>query len=100
MTFILPLDRITSQDAPRVGGKALHLGELIQAGVRVPPGFVITTDAYHAFIASNGLHREIESLLARLHWDSPELKSEIAELQMCVRAQLIPDEIQNAIADA
>ncbi|MBI5305450.1 MAG: hypothetical protein HY868_25195 [Chloroflexi bacterium] len=98
--FILSLDAITADDAPRVGGKAWRLGELMRVGVRVPPGFVITTDAYRAFIASNGLQREIESLLARPRWDSPELKSEITQFQTRLRAQPIPSEIADAISSA
>ncbi len=29
-----------------VGGKAASLGEMLRAGIPVPPGFVITTDAF------------------------------------------------------
>jgi pyruvate,water dikinase len=37
---------IGAQDVQLVGGKAANLGELVAAGLPVPPGFVITTDAY------------------------------------------------------
>ena len=41
-------------DIPLVGGKNASLGELYRAlsatGVRVPPGFAITADAYRAFL--------------------------------------------------
>jgi pyruvate,water dikinase len=35
-------------DTALVGGKAANLGELDRLGMRVPPGFVVTTDAYRA----------------------------------------------------
>lgn len=38
-------------DRPSVGGKGASLGELTRAGVRVPPGFVVTTTAFERFIA-------------------------------------------------
>jgi len=57
MPYVLPLDRITLKDGHLVGGKALRLGELRQAGLNVPPGFVVTTEAYRAFVAANGLDR-------------------------------------------
>ncbi len=38
-----------------LGGKGLNLARLLQAGLPVPPGFVITTEAYHTFINGNNL---------------------------------------------
>lgn len=46
MTDILFFDAITDADTARVGGKGLGLAKLAAAGLPVPPGFVITTDAY------------------------------------------------------
>ncbi|MFB9731971.1 PEP/pyruvate-binding domain-containing protein [Ornithinimicrobium kibberense] len=44
--LVLDLGSVGAADLPSVGGKAAGLGELLGAGVRVPPGFVVTTDAY------------------------------------------------------
>jgi pyruvate,water dikinase len=38
-----------------VGGKCASLGELINAGIRVPPGFAVTTHGYRRFMAEAGL---------------------------------------------
>ena len=46
MPDLLLLDAITDTDAPAVGGKALGLSRLARAGLLVPPGFCLTTDAY------------------------------------------------------
>ncbi|GAA1876366.1 hypothetical protein GCM10009715_23800 [Paeniglutamicibacter psychrophenolicus] len=43
---VAPLAGFGSADLPVVGGKAAHLGELMRAGLPVPQGFVVTTDAY------------------------------------------------------
>mgnify|MGYP003336193888 FL=1 len=37
------------------GGKATNLGIMLRAGLPVPDGFVVTTDAYRAFVAHNHL---------------------------------------------
>ena len=37
-------------DRPTVGGKGGSLGELTQAGIAVPPGFVVTTAAFETFL--------------------------------------------------
>ncbi|MFC5994805.1 PEP/pyruvate-binding domain-containing protein [Pseudonocardia hispaniensis] len=44
--LVLDLAHVTAASWAQVGGKAAHLGELLAAGLAVPPGFCITTDAY------------------------------------------------------
>ncbi|HYH69614.1 MAG TPA: PEP/pyruvate-binding domain-containing protein [Urbifossiella sp.] len=46
MDDLLSFDQITPADATRVGGKGFSLGRTSGAGLSVPPGFVVTTDAY------------------------------------------------------
>jgi rifampicin phosphotransferase len=50
------LDLADAEDIQLVGGKAANLGRLIRAGFRVPPGFVIGTQAFlaAASFSSNG----------------------------------------------
>jgi pyruvate,water dikinase len=50
MPDILFFDAITDADAGRVGGKGLSLGKTASAGLPVPPGFVITTEAYRRLV--------------------------------------------------
>ena len=69
MKFILPFDRITAADHGRVGGKCASLGDMTQAGVAVPPGYAVTTEAYEAMLNETGLRAEIEAQLARLDFD-------------------------------
>ncbi len=62
--YTLPLERIKAQHVPLVGGKAVPLGELCRAGVRVPPGFVVTATAYRAFVEATGLRPRLAALSA------------------------------------
>ncbi len=43
---ILGLEEVTAAMVPLVGGKAANLGELVAAGLPVPDGFCLTTEAY------------------------------------------------------
>lgn len=52
MSDILFFHAITESDSPRVGGKGLSLGRMAAAGLPVPAGFVITTDAYRRLSAA------------------------------------------------
>ncbi len=46
-----------------VGGKCASLGELIGAGIRVPPGFAVTTHGYQRFMAEAGLSEIVPAMV-------------------------------------
>ncbi|HSU45791.1 MAG TPA: PEP/pyruvate-binding domain-containing protein [Arthrobacter sp.] len=62
MTFIADLGTVGRADVALAGGKAVGLGGLIQAGLPVPPGFVLTTAAYWEFVTHNQLQAAIQDL--------------------------------------
>ncbi len=47
--FIKQFSEISKEDISEVGGKGASLGEMTQAGISVPPGFVVTTQAFKDF---------------------------------------------------
>src|SRR5664279_3364831 len=49
MVNLLRFNEINKNDVPLVGGKGASLGEMINVGIPVPPGFVVTTDMYLAY---------------------------------------------------
>jgi pyruvate,water dikinase len=55
VAFTLALDELKAGHASTFGGKSASLGELLTAGIPVPPGFALSTDAYLAAIAAAGL---------------------------------------------
>lgn len=55
MDVVRPLSGFRRDDISVAGGKGANLGELVQAGQPVPPGFVVTTAAYREFVTVNGL---------------------------------------------
>ncbi|MEM2979058.1 MAG: phosphoenolpyruvate synthase, partial [Methanomassiliicoccales archaeon] len=64
---ILDISELTSKDINIAGGKAANLGELVNAGFNVPPGFVLTTEAFDYFVEVNSLMTIIESALSHLN---------------------------------
>ncbi|CCQ37373.1 phosphoenolpyruvate synthase [Natronomonas moolapensis 8.8.11] len=56
---VLWLDEIRSDDIGLVGGKGASLGEMTDAGLPVPPGFVVTAGTYRAFIEGTGIDEEL-----------------------------------------
>src|SRR5437870_2990666 len=64
--LIASFSAVGRDDVSLAGGKGANLGELTRAGVRVPPGLVVTCDAYFRFLHEAGLRPEIERLLGGL----------------------------------
>lgn len=64
---VLWFKEISKEDIPLVGGKGANLGELVQTGIPVPPGFAVTAKAYFDFIHSHRLDKKIRSLLNNLN---------------------------------
>lgn len=56
------LEQVGADDVGLVGGKGASLGEMVRAGLPVPPGFCVTVQAYRA--AVDPLHEQVLSLLA------------------------------------
>ncbi|MBI4969137.1 MAG: phenylphosphate synthase subunit beta [Rhodospirillales bacterium] len=69
----------------RVGGKNSSLGELIHAGVRVPPGFAITTEGYRRFFHQSGLEGRV---LDRLKGLDPTDMEALESASTAIRAEI------------
>ncbi len=61
-TWILPLDAPHATLAI-AGGKGMNLAKMAQAGLPVPGGFLLTTDAYQSYVTANGLAEKIAGIL-------------------------------------
>lgn len=61
--FIIPFDQATEADYPRMGGKCSSLARMTAAGVSVPPGFAVTTNAYASHVAHSGIGGRIKAIL-------------------------------------
>src|SRR6187200_3172119 len=64
MIFLKQFDELGRDDIDQVGGKGENLGVLTRAGLAVPPGFVLVTDAYRAYTAEHQLSEKIAALTA------------------------------------
>src|SRR5215218_321878 len=73
MTYTTWFDEIRKDDIALAGGKGANLGELSRAELPVPPGFVVTTTAYDAFVEANGIADAIvgRALVTRVDTPTP-----------------------------
>jgi len=92
---------VTKNDVPLVGGKGANLGEMTNAGIPVPPGFIVTATAYFYFIEEAGLHDKIKTLLDPLDvHDSKQLQDIAQKVQDLIIAAPMPDDIAQDIEKA
>ena len=85
---------------PLVGGKCSSLGELINAGVRVPPGFALTTEGYRRFMAEAGIDREVASLLTGVDAQDIEALEQVSvQIRAVIEAQPFSIEIEDLVAE-
>jgi pyruvate,water dikinase len=85
----------------RAGGKGLNLSALARAGFPVPPGFIVTTDAYRAFVAANQIQDRLLSLVKSLAPDDPiALESASTQIAALFAEGHIPPDIAEAITSA
>ena len=88
-------------DRPAVGGKGGSLGELTRAGIAVPPGFVVATSAFDAFIAALEAKAPVRAVIESLDANDLEtLSRATATLRERVEQAPLPDALRAAIAAA
>jgi phosphoenolpyruvate synthase/pyruvate phosphate dikinase len=63
MEFIKFFESINKHDALSAGGKGASLGEMTQAGIPVPPGFVVLSSSFERFLEETDLGVEIDAIL-------------------------------------
>jgi pyruvate,water dikinase len=65
--LVVPLEQVRRTDVAAVGGKNASLGEMVSAlsshGIRVPPGFATTAQAYWRYVEANELGPVIDRTL-------------------------------------
>lgn len=89
------------EDIGLVGGKGANLGELIRAGIPVPPGFVVTADTYFRFIHQNGLEPVIKKELFGLDvHDTRQLNERAERIQQRIKEAPMPGHIADEIRAA
>lgn len=97
-SFTLNFKEIGSDSHALVGGKCASLGDMIQAGVAVPPGFAVTTDAYDAVLTANNLLKEINKPLSGVDMnDLKAVEAAAEEIACAIRNAQIPEAVSNVI---
>ena len=85
MKRVVWFQEVDKGDIGMVGGKGANLGEMTKAGIPVPPGFIVTSQAYFHFLEEAGLRPKISQLLSTIDPnDSAQLQKVAAEIRLMI----------------
>ena len=94
-------EEIRLTDTGSVGGKGANLGELTAGGLPVPPGFVITGEAYLDALARAGVREKLVAILGEASDASQDDLDRLAdEAKELVHSVPVPDGLAIAVSSA
>lgn len=94
----LPFKKLTAKDANLAGGKGASLGEMTQAGIPVPPGFVVLSESFEQFLKETDLDTEIDSVLHRVnHEEIHTIENASEKIQALILEADMPKDIAREI---
>src|SRR3990167_2524262 len=98
MELIRKFENITKGDAALAGGKGASLGEMTQAGIPVPPGFVLLSEAFEKFLEETDLNVEIDSILHTVdHREMHTVEGASEKIQSLIKEAQMPNDIAEEI---
>ena len=92
--YVQKFEELNKSDIPIAGGKGANLGELTQAGIPVPPGFVVTAEAYQYFMDEAGINDKVMEILDRTDINNTkELQAAADEIKKIIIEAPIPEDL-------
>lgn len=99
MNTVLDFQEIKKEDVMTAGGKGANLGEMTAAGITVPGGFVVTADAYKAFIKENHLEEMFRKELTETGKDEAKLLDAAKKFRHAISEGKLPEEVEKAVRE-
>ena len=99
--YVKKFEDLNKSDIPIAGGKGANLGELTQAGIPVPPGFVVTAQTYEKFMLETGINDKVLSILDEIDInDTKALQAASEEIKAIINEAPIPEDMILFITEA
>ncbi|NQT30696.1 MAG: hypothetical protein HQ588_00010 [Deltaproteobacteria bacterium] len=96
--LVLWFEELGQEDRELVGRKCANLGEMVKIGLRVPPGFALSVEAYLDFMSLTGAVAEIGKYLAKFEpKDLEQFNQASADIRQMVQLKAVPEKIEKAI---
>lgn len=99
--YVEKFESISKDDVGIAGGKGANLGELTQAGIPVPPGFIVTAETYNKFMNDTGIFDNIMDILNGIDINNTkELQKSAKKIKEIIIDAPIPEDISALIIEA
>ena len=83
------------------GGKGANLGEMYNSGVPVPPGFVVTAQAYEHFIEHSNLYEKMKDILENIDYnDTKKLDEATKKVREMILKSEMPQDLEKEVIEA
>lgn len=96
--LVKTFNQISKKSVAEAGGKGASLGEMTRAGIIVPPGFVVLSQAFDRFLEETDLDAEIESILKKVKpKDINSVDVASAKIRDLIGREKMPDDLAKEI---
>jgi pyruvate,water dikinase len=96
--WVLWLEELGQEHSDLVGRKCANLGEMTKIGLRVPPGFALSVEAYRDFMSMTGAVHEIEEYLTKFcPKDLKQFNESSDDIRRIVQSKIMPEEMEETI---
>src|ERR1700691_2736198 len=98
MELLRDFKKLSKSDVGLAGGKGASLGEMTQAGIPVPPGFVVLSASFEKFIEETEVAAEIDAILDSVnHEEIHTVENASEKIRALILAADMPKDIAAAI---
>lgn len=99
--FVKWFSELNKNSGSVAGGKGANLAEIYNLKINVPPGFVITAQAYDYFIEKAGIKEKIKELLSKIDYENTdELNATTAKIRELIINSKFPKEMEDEIIES
>ncbi len=99
--FVKWFSELNKNSVNIAGGKGANLAEIYNMKIPVPPGFVVTAQAYNYFIENSGLKEKIQKLLSEIDYENTKQLDEITkQIRALILNSKLPKEMQDEIIES
>ena len=99
--FVKWFSELSNKDVPVAGGKGASLSEMYRNKFPIPPGFVVTAQAYTYFIEKAGVKEKIKAILEKVDIeDTKGLDDACRKVRGLIGNSTMPEDLAQEITEA
>lgn len=99
--YVKWFSELSKDSIPVAGGKGANLSEIYNLKVPVPPGFVVTANAYNHFLDYAGIRNRIREILSKIKYeDTKQLDEMTANIRTIIESAPMSKKLQEEIFEA